>query len=435
MKFRFSYIDLTKDVFITVTVLVLIGGPQTLIDSPTAFPSVVVMLLIASIILPLLLSSLQLARDRPEIIYGEGFYTQSRWRQNLGRIGIVLMAYINPALLISAYESNQEKLKFQDLKDMQYEKIKKIGEEGEKILRSYVKFIRIELGVEVIFQIAGQIILLLQSRTSSSTVTGLEAIFGKSESDSIDVDVLISLSILWSSKTIVTRNLKAAEVEKTHLRFFSKVFLVLISLFSSCPRLLSIVCFFTPFLGLFSLLNHYKLEQIPFTPSKEGKLKPYDVMTFGNKTFTWGEIDRWIFDNDTDPGTPPGYNRYTLFTLAESVQLFLIVIFLQFLAVYMVKVMTSKKFREADKLEKLIHVTENMSIAYPMEDFDVLNGSAREHRERFEKVNKEVLTTMIINCLINMLMLGPLWYTGNMRIANIIKVSCFYFSLSSYLQT
>ena len=101
----------------------------------------------------------------------------------------------------------------------------------------------------------------------------------------------------------------------------------------------------------------------------------------------------------------------------------------------MVKVMTSKKFREADKLEKLIHVTENMSIAYPMEDFDVLNGSAREHRERFEKVNKEVLTTMIINCLINMLMLGPLWYTGNMRIGNIIKVSCFYFSLSSYLQT
>ena len=367
MKCRLSYIDLTKDVFITVTVLILIGGPQTLIDSPRSFPSVVVMLLIASIILPLLLSSLQLARDRPEIIYGEGFYTQSRWRQNLGRIGIVLMAFINPVLIIRAYESNQEKLKFQGLKNMSYEDIKKISTKGDLIQRSYLKYVRIELGFEVIFQIAGQIILLLQSTSSSSTVTGLEKVFGKSDSHGINAEVLITLSILWSLKTSITLHLKAAEIEKTHLRLFSKVFLVLISLFSTCARLLSIVCFFTPFIGLFSLLNHYKLEQIPFGPSKEGKLKPYDVMTFGNKTFTWGEIDRWIFDNDTD--TAPGYNKYTLFTLAEAFQLFWIVIFIQFLAVYMVKVMTSKKFREADKLEKLIHVTQNMTIADPFEDF------------------------------------------------------------------
>ena len=78
----------------------------------------------------------------------------------------------------------------------------------------------------------------------------------------------------------------------------------------------------------------------------------------------------------------------------------------------MVKVTKAKKFREADMLEKLIHATENMTIANPFEDFDVLNGSAREHRERFEKVNIEVLMTMVVNFLINMLMLGPLWYTG-----------------------
>ena len=67
-------------------------------------------------------------------------------------------------------------------------------------------------------------------------------------------------------------------------------------------------------------------------------------------------------------------------------------------------------------MDKLIHTTENMTIAYPLEDFDVLNGSAREHRERFEKVNVEVLLTMLVNFLFHMLMLGPLWYTGNMTI-------------------
>ena len=91
----------------------------------------------------------------------------------------------------------------------------------------------------------------------------------------------------------------------------------------------------------------------------------------------------------------------------------------------MVKVTKSEKFREADTLDKLIHSTENMTVAFPLEDFDVLNGSAREHRERFEKVNIEVLLTMLVNFLFHMLMLGPLWYTGNMTMENMIKISFF----------
>ena len=98
--------------------------------------------------------------------------------------------------------------------------------------------------------------------------------------------------------------------------------------------------------------------------------------------------------------------------MAESVLLFGILILLQFLAVYMVKVMKTEKFREADKLDKLIHLMENLTIPYPVEDFDVLNGTEREHRERFEKVNTEVLLTMMVNMLIHLLMLAPLWYTG-----------------------
>merc|ERR1712020_231286 len=308
------YIDLTKDILITATLLIMIGR-DTIIVSPTAFPSVVVMCLIVSIVLPLLLSSLQLARNHPEIILGEDFFQQSRWRQVLGRIGIVLMAFINPALFIHAYESNQQQLKFQDLKDMKYEEIKKIGKKGKVIQTEYVKFIKTEMASETIIQISGQIILLLQSETSSSTVSGLETVFGKSSDGGISVNVLISLSILWSLKTFINLHLKAASIEKTHLRVWSKIGLVLISLFCSCTRLLSIIAFMTPFMGLFNLLNHYKAEQIPFSQSIRDDFK-------GN--LTWREIDRWTFEDEADPGTPPGYNRYTLFTLAESVQLFAI---------------------------------------------------------------------------------------------------------------
>ena len=77
------------------------------------------------------------------------------------------------------------------------------------------------------------------------------------------------------------------------------------------------------------------------------------------------------------------------------------------------KAMKTEKFRNADKLEKFLHVMENMNIPYPVEDFDVLNGTEREHRERFEKVNTEVLLTMVVNMTIHLMMLAPLCYTGN----------------------
>ena len=220
----------------------------------------------------------------------------------------------------------------------------------------------------------------------------------------VNADTLISFSIVWSIKTVINLHLKAASIEKTHLKTSSKIGLVLISLFCSCARLLSIVCFFTPFIGLFNLLNHYKAEQIPFAQSIR------DDFT-GN--ITWGEIDRWTFENGTEFGTPPGYNLYTFLTLQQSFWIFCFLSLLHILAVYGVKVLKAEKFREANKLEKLLHVMENMNIPYPVEDFDVLNGTEREHRERFEKVNTEVLLTMVVNMTIHLMMLAPLCYTGN----------------------
>ena len=71
-----------------------------------------------------------------------------------------------------------------------------------------------------------------------------------------------------------------------------------------------------------------------------------------------------------------------------------------------------KSIHYNDRLEKLLHVMENLNIPYPVEDFDVLNGTEKEHRERFEKVNTEVLVTMMVNMLIHLIMLAPLWSTG-----------------------
>ena len=54
-------------------------------------------------------------------------------------------------------------------------------------------------------------------------MSGLETVFGKSSNSFVSADVLIILSIAWSMKTVVTLNLKAADVEKTHLREGCKI--------------------------------------------------------------------------------------------------------------------------------------------------------------------------------------------------------------------
>ena len=77
-----------------------------------------------------------------------------------------------------------------------------------------------------------------------------------------------------------------------------------------------------------------------------------------------------------------GYSRYTLFNLAESV-----------------------------RLEKFLHLLDNMNIPYASEDFDVLTWT--EIWKRFEKVNTVVLLTMEVNMTIYLLMLAPLFYTSN----------------------
>ena len=174
------YVNLTKDILISCALLAAIGGPLTLIYFPTAFPSVVVIMFLLSVLLPSAVASLQLARDQPDVIYGDNFYKQPRWRQNLGRLGIVLLTPIIPVFLIEADDSHQRKLQY--VQEKKYRDIKDIREKAEKIQRRYVIFVRTHLAMQVIFQMTLQTVLLLLSRTSSPTVSGLRTVCGNSTS-------------------------------------------------------------------------------------------------------------------------------------------------------------------------------------------------------------------------------------------------------------
>ena len=116
------------------------------------------------------------------------------------------------------------------------------------------------------YQVAGQIILLIYAKTGSRTTGGLETVFDQDTFMGLQMNpvLVLGLSIAITLKSCFTLHLKAIKTEKHYLPLLSSVFILLVGIFATLRRILAIVCWFTPSLGLFSTLYHYKVEQTPF---------------------------------------------------------------------------------------------------------------------------------------------------------------------------
>ena len=70
-KIELKFLDIIKDFALSILMLGLIGGPQAIIDLPTNFGSVIVVLMFGSIIIPMMISSLHLAVNNLEMFLPE----------------------------------------------------------------------------------------------------------------------------------------------------------------------------------------------------------------------------------------------------------------------------------------------------------------------------------------------------------------------------
>ena len=64
-----NFVDLFKDVYLLSTIIFAVGGIKAVLLSPQLFTSVIVWTLFLSVIIPLLLSTLDLAINNPSMIY------------------------------------------------------------------------------------------------------------------------------------------------------------------------------------------------------------------------------------------------------------------------------------------------------------------------------------------------------------------------------
>ena len=263
-----------------------------------------------------------------------------------------------------------------------------------------------------------QILVLLLARTQTPTTGGFETIFEQDSFFGIHPDNAFIFSISWSIFSCAKTHAKLIAAEKGFCPMTSKFLIFVWGIFAILRRIVSLIIMFIPSLGLFSLLHHWKYEQIPFRIrleyAKRLPIKPHDkIVLYGlNETIYWSELDRWDYTHPENP-TPPHYSLYTLLSLKDTFISLIILSILQFLVIYAIKEYTSIDFKkEKHRTNKIIHVLENINYSSPFMDWDHGDFSLEELKKRFQELKREMISTFVINVTLTIIMMVPLWFCG-----------------------
>ena len=357
-----------------------------------------------SLIIPYLIGGLRIAYSSPDIIFGQRVYKNKKNRIFYSFLIILTSPFHNAVLFLekSYYELHFQKNPWD----------KELNVKWEKVKFHLNQHIRMELGLETLFQLAGQLILLFNSLTETGTYQGLDRIFRDGSEVTTLSLMLLTISSAFSFISCSTSNLQALASQREHFPATSKIMAVGYSLFACIVRILAFVMYFAPTLGLFNLLRHLQAEQTQWDPNIIKYFVYNGTIHLGNSSaIFWNQIDRWTISNDNL--LPPHYTLYTYYTLLEYFYGFWIILLLQSICVYVVKKTCSVPFCKSNWLEKIIHVVENTHIPYNYMEWDAITiGGFEEHLKGMYQNKKEVVSVMIVNFLFNAILLLPMGNLG-----------------------
>ena len=301
--------------------------------------------------------------------------------------------------------------------------------EKEHLKRSLNMHVKLELGLETVYQLAGQLILLLLAYTETPTQNGLKTIFNEGL-DAWPLFLLI-LYIFLSFYSCISSHWKALTACRVYFPFKSRFISALYCLFACLTRVTAVIMFFAGPLGLFSLLRHWQAEQYPWHEYVLDLFYPNGTLHLGDgEPFELELIDRWtkngsLYDDkilkrwgnlEFNPDhlvSPPDYTYYTGVQLRYFLLAFFISIGLQVFVNFLVKSKLSLPFlKELNFLEKFIHCFENTNIPYNTKEWDNDKGDANQHIKRKEANWIEGLVMIIINGVFNTILLIPLCFLG-----------------------
>ena len=135
----------------------------------------------------------------------------------------------------------------------------------------------------------------------------------------------------------------------------------------------------------------------------------------------WSDYDHWSYEDPQNPRAPP-YSLYTGLNAKWTLVTFIALLFLHALAVFLTELFTSAEFRKekGSKFQKAIHIITNTNMPTPYRDWDHEDVSVEEHRMRHKKTEREMICLSIVNTGFSLMLLVPLWYTGESLMSSLI---------------
>ena len=139
-------------------------------------------------------------------------------------------------------------------------KNKKFRLQKDRITFHYRNFIKVELGIETLCQMAGMYILLLSAKSDTQTYIDQLQIMDRDRGEGpMLLQIFVYISIAYSFISSVHSHILVLSADREYFPFSSKCVAGMQAIIAITKRVMAIILFFTPSLGLFSLLRHWQV--------------------------------------------------------------------------------------------------------------------------------------------------------------------------------
>ena len=327
-----------------------------------------------------------------------------------------------------------------ELKLREFPSSSSLIEAKEKLKRILHHHVKLELGLETIYQLIITLILLFLSYTETPSQRGLEAVFNE-DLNGWTLLALVS-SIILSVMSCISSHLKGLTASREHFPAKSQIVASIFSLVGIMLRVMVVVMYFAVPLGLFNLHRHLQGEQIPYhidVLDLVGDNGHGPISLGDNPPFEWDDVDRFVKNGSllhfTEYGeiivntigmnpeqnpyylvSPPSYTLYVGLEWRTYLFIFFGHVGIHAISLFIAKYLLSIDFRKHfNWLDKIIHSLENTNIPYNAREWDDGKGDAEEHRNRMVENWFEVGVVIIINFVFNGVLLIPLCYLGKYK--------------------
>ena len=447
-----AYIDLISDSILLMSIMIVLD-PVLVWNNPDMFSSQVGILLLASIIVPLLISAVSLANKKPLIVLDSKNWIKWKTRSHENesrkafwplRIFIVILTPLVPAVILFSSEKAKEKRKalinksYREEEESfhvstleEFELLTEYVEESRLALLTYK---RNEVCIEIVIQLSINFIMILLSQSYFPIESGLQAIFqSKNEDGSSTSGFTLVLLILLALKSFASSALTSVNIKNEYKKFIpwtSKLVLGLRYLLTIIIRIISIVTYYAPYIGLIGIMAHYQAETIPldyinFKSINDTEEKHYHYWNEFESEFQSVEISNLFRSNYTDHTfwydiLPPSSTKYTVIPLNTAYYLFGAMYIVYAFTLSIIKYWINDKFRSASLGNILQHIIESLNLPEVYGDWDTDNNlDLNGHYKKWKTVLFEMCLMSLMQLITNLGLLVPFWVTGRVSVQRV----------------